>query len=76
MWFGTWVGLVKFDGYVFIIYRSGEKNKAEGLSDNKILATITDSKLDVWVLTANSRYVSKYNYEADKFIRYIYSEAP
>lgn len=76
MWFGTWAGLVKFDGYVFKIYRSGEKNRAEGLSDNKILATVTDSKQDVWVLTANSRYVSKYNYEADNFTRYLYSEAP
>lgn len=76
MWFGTWAGLVKFDGYVFKIYRSGEKNRAEGLSDNKILATITDSKQDVWVLTANSHYVSKYNYESDSFIRYRYDEVP
>ncbi len=76
MWFGTWAGIVKFDGYVFKIYRSGEKNRAEGLPDNKILATITDSLQDIWILTDNSQYLSKYNYEKDNFTRYPYNEAP
>lgn len=76
MWFGTWAGLVKFDGYVYKIYRSGEKNRAAGLSDNKILATVTDSMQNVWVWTAKTNYISKYNYEADNFERYLYSDAP
>ena len=46
MWFGTWDGLNKYDGYNFTIY-----NKENGLSNSTILALYNDENDNIWIGT-------------------------
>ena len=48
MWFGTWDGLNKYDGYNFTIY-----NKQNGLSNETINAILEDELGRIWIGTEN-----------------------
>jgi len=46
MWFGTWDGLNKYDGYNFTIY-----NVDEGLSDHIVYSLLEDDEGILWIGT-------------------------
>ncbi|MBN2396232.1 MAG: response regulator, partial [Candidatus Atribacteria bacterium] len=75
MWFGTWSGAVKYDGYELKIYRANE-NDSLALPDNRISAIVTDSMQNIWIKTRSFDDYFKYNYDYDNFTRYLSDNAP
>ncbi len=71
MWFGTYEGLNRYDGYEFKIYKVEDK-PSNGLSDNLIKCLLVDSKGVLWIGTANG--LSIYDREKDKFTSYKHDE--
>jgi signal transduction histidine kinase/ligand-binding sensor domain-containing protein len=74
MWFGTFNGLNRYDGYDFKIYKSIPE-KPNSLTINRPLNICTDSRGGLWIRTIDS-IVHKYNYATDDFKRYQPQEVP
>lgn len=68
MWFGTWSGLCRYDGYRFKVYRYA-KGKANSLINSRIYNVVLDDKKDLWVLTFDETVLCRYRYETDDFER-------
>lgn len=64
MWFATWSGLIKYDGYQFKVYRPEIEAKGS-LPDKKIKNLLYDTEGNLWVVT--SRYLCLYNEQKDTF---------
>ncbi|MCD7973210.1 MAG: ATP-binding protein [Candidatus Azobacteroides sp.] len=66
MWFGTWDGLNKFDGYRFKTYKSrpGDRN---GLISNRITNIQEDAFGFIWILTYDG-LVHRFNPRTEKFL--------
>lgn len=75
MWFGTWGGAVRFDGYTMVVFRANADDST-ALSDNRIESIGTDSLQNVWIQTHNTRYVHRYNYTQENFVRYNVEALP
>lgn len=58
MWFATWSGLIKYDGYNFEVFRP-ELGNPSSLPDKKIKLVFVDSQDNLWVASSNS--LSVYN---------------
>jgi ligand-binding sensor domain-containing protein/signal transduction histidine kinase/DNA-binding response OmpR family regulator len=67
MWFGTWNGLNRFDGYNFTVYKGDSRNTGT-LSGNFIYDIIEDNEGNIWIATENGLNV--YLYQYDTFIHY------
>ncbi len=67
MWFGTWDGLNKYDGYRFTVYRHNPEDPTS-LSDNEIRALYEDSQGVLWIGTMNG--LSRFDREKERFINY------
>jgi len=63
MWFGTWNGMCRFDGYTFRIYQRA--SNAEGIPDNFIRALCEDHEGNIWVGTGKG--LTRLNFEEDRF---------
>jgi signal transduction histidine kinase/ligand-binding sensor domain-containing protein len=68
VWFGTWGGLNRFDGYKFTIY-SADADNPKALPANRIISVISDSGQNIWAMTRDSIIV-RYNYDTDDFTRF------
>lgn len=68
MWFGTWDGLNRFDGYGFFIIRPDYFNAKSGISSPSIRALFQDKKGLIWIGTENG--LNKYNPQTQSFIQY------
>jgi len=64
MWFGTWNGLNRFDGYSFTVYRQNQRNR-DGIINNFIYALAEDRFGNIWVGTGAGLTV--YIYKKDLF---------
>ena len=65
MWFSTYLGLVRYDGYEFKVYRNSIEN-GELLSSN-FITTVADDNSKIWVGTNNGlNYISKSDYSFHK----------
>ncbi|MBN2011865.1 response regulator [candidate division KSB1 bacterium] len=64
MWFGTYDGLNKYDGYKFTIYRH-LPDDSSSLSDNVIWAILEDNNGDLWIGTRDG--LNLYNRDLDNF---------
>jgi len=68
MWFGTWEGLNRFDGYGFKTYRPDLKD-SNSISHGAILCLYVDSSGVLWIGTDGGG-LNKYDEQHDRFIRY------
>ena len=75
MWFGTWEGVSRFDGYSFRNFRADEDNPT-ALSNNRINAIVTDNEKNIWIQTGDNRYLFLFNYDTETFIRFVPSKVP
>src|SRR5690606_20897746 len=75
MWFGTWSGLCRYDGYQIKIYRYDAQNP-NTIANNRIHNILLDGKGDLWVATFEDQTLSKYNYQTDDFTRIPYEKGP
>lgn len=63
MWFGTWEGLNKYDGYEFTIY-----NVEDGLSDHIIYCILEDDEGLLWLGTGNG--INLFNRKTQQFTQF------
>jgi len=68
MWFGTWNGLTRYDGYRFTHYRF-EPDNPRSLVNNRVHLLHKDGRGDLWVATFDT-IVCRYNYAEDDFSRF------
>lgn len=66
MWYGTRVGVNRYDGHLFRHYKTDPAN-AKGLTSNYIVALLNDSHKTLWAGTANG--LNRYNSQKDSFER-------
>ncbi|HYX07415.1 MAG TPA: two-component regulator propeller domain-containing protein, partial [Bacteroidales bacterium] len=67
MWFGTWNGLCRFDGYTFLGFK--EENSSIGkLSNNFVHSICEDTEGNLWIGTDDGLNV--YVYDEDRFLHY------
>ncbi|MGY5356155.1 hybrid sensor histidine kinase/response regulator transcription factor [Wenyingzhuangia sp. IMCC45467] len=75
VWFGTWGGVARFNGYDVKTFRPIE-NDTTALTDYRISAIVNDANEHIWVETENKDYYFKYNFEQENFTRYLKNKAP
>ncbi|MFZ4401323.1 MAG: ligand-binding sensor domain-containing protein [Bacteroidales bacterium] len=68
MWFGTWDGLNRFDGYGFYIIRPDYFNTRSGISSPSIRALYQDKKGFIWIGTELG--LNKYDPKTQIFTQY------
>ena len=69
MWFGTWNGLCRFDGYSFKTYRYDPKNK-KSINNNRIQTIELDKNQNLLIGTFENDQLCRYSYEHDNFDRF------
>ncbi len=67
MWFGTFDGLNRYDGYNFTVYRHSPEDPGSIVS-NQIRAIYEDNRNILWIATSTG--LSRYDRDHDKFINY------
>ena len=70
MWFGTYDGLNKYDGYKIIKYKFDSRNKGS-LSNNNIKDIFEDSKNNLWVATGNG--LNRFNRDKETFDKFFHN---
>jgi signal transduction histidine kinase/ligand-binding sensor domain-containing protein/DNA-binding response OmpR family regulator len=73
MWFGTFDGLNKFDGYTFTVYRNNQLDSSS-LSHNYVWDIFEDKEGRIWIGT-NDGGLSLYNRETDNFTNYRHNKS-
>lgn len=71
MWFATYDGLNKYDGYDFTVYQHDESDP-HSIGSDIIRACITDTQGRIWIGTEDG--LSLYEAEQDKFYNFRYSK--
>jgi len=69
MWFGTWNGLNRYDGYNFKVFKPVPAD-SQSLSNNVVRALCEDNQGNIWVGTENG--LNWYDANTDKFLRFHY----
>jgi signal transduction histidine kinase/ligand-binding sensor domain-containing protein/CheY-like chemotaxis protein len=75
MWFGTWAGLCRYDGYRFKVYNYQPGNP-RSISSNRIHNIALDKNKDIWIQTFDETAFLKYNYLTDDFQRIPVTQMP
>ncbi len=71
MWFGTWDGLNRFDGYSFKVYRNNPTD-SNSISNNSVVALFQDSYGDMWMATDGG--LNRFDRKKEVFIHYTHDE--
>src|SRR6476469_1981933 len=66
MWFGSFTGLLKFDGYKFISFNPDPNNK-KSISNNSIDKICEDSTGNIWMVHDSYPVLTKYNPHTETF---------
>lgn len=69
LWFGTWNGLNRFDGYKFTVYK--QNNSTGSISNNFIYTLCEDKFNNIWIGTNDG--LNLYIYKEDCFVTYKYN---
>jgi signal transduction histidine kinase/ligand-binding sensor domain-containing protein/DNA-binding response OmpR family regulator len=69
MWFGTRLGVCRFDGYNFITYQY-DKADSNSLADNFVSSVEADAFGDIWIGTSNG--LSRFNQSSQTFTNYYH----
>ncbi len=69
MWFGTWNGLNRFDGYNFKVFKP-VPGDSQSLSNNVVRALCEDNAGHLWVGTEYG--LNWYDVNTDKFLRFLH----
>jgi len=72
MWFATFDGINKYDGYTFKTYRSIE-NDTTSLSNNGSIFLYEDNDGYIWVVNNGNTGLDKFDPETEKFTRYTHN---
>jgi ligand-binding sensor domain-containing protein len=72
MWYGTWDGLNRYDGFSFIIYKSDVFNKENVLSNQTVNALYEDSFGYLWIGTETG--LNRFDKKPQKFIQFRHLE--
>ncbi|NGM64545.1 hybrid sensor histidine kinase/response regulator transcription factor [Sphingobacterium sp. SGR-19] len=75
MWFGTWSGLCRYDGYTIRVYRYDAHN-TRSLINNRVHNILADKNGDLWISTFDEQYLCRYRYETDDFERLPMTDCP
>jgi signal transduction histidine kinase/ligand-binding sensor domain-containing protein/DNA-binding response OmpR family regulator len=67
MWFGTWNGLNRYDGYNFLVYK--KESNVNSISSNFIHSISEDRKGNLWIATRNG--LNLFDFKKDIFTRYF-----
>jgi signal transduction histidine kinase/ligand-binding sensor domain-containing protein/DNA-binding response OmpR family regulator len=73
MWFGSYDGLNKYDGYKITRYKYDAKNK-NSLSNNNIKQVFEDSKGNLWIATGNG--LNRFDKNTETFEKFIHTNSP
>ncbi|MFH0867053.1 MAG: two-component regulator propeller domain-containing protein, partial [Bacteroidota bacterium] len=68
MWFGTWDGLNKFDGYKFIVYKANEFENNNELCNQTVRSLLQDKEGNIWIGTEGG--LNKFEVQTQKFTQY------
>ncbi|PTQ98254.1 two component regulator with propeller domain [Mucilaginibacter yixingensis] len=75
IWFGTWSGLCRYDGYRVRVYRH-KPGDSTSLPDNRVHSISLDAEGNVWLITFKSTIGSRYDYEKDNFVNVSPEKVP
>ena len=68
IWFGTWDGLNKFDGYKFTVYKANEFEKNNELCNQTVRALFEDKDSNLWIGTEGG--LNKFQRKSQIFTQY------
>jgi ligand-binding sensor domain-containing protein len=68
MWFGTWNGLNRYDGYKFVIYK--KEDDINSISNNFIHSLCEDKQGNLWIATRNG--LNRFDYKKDRFTPFFH----
>lgn len=68
MWFGTWNGLCRYDGYEFRLFTT-VPGDSTSIANNRIHYIYKDNNGTLWIATFNS-FICRYNYQTENFTRF------
>lgn len=70
MWFGTYVGLTRYDGYSMKVYKHDPEDP-HSLSHNAVIALYEDADGNLWIGTNEG--LNRYDRKLDRFVRYLHN---
>lgn len=71
MWFATYGGLNKYDGYSFKVYQNDE-NDSTSLRNNNSEVILEDNEGFLWIVSNGSTGLDRYDFETDEFIHFYH----
>jgi signal transduction histidine kinase/ligand-binding sensor domain-containing protein len=72
MWFATFDGINKYDGYNFKVYKNIH-NDSTSLSNNGTIYLYEDNEGYIWVVNNGNVGLNRFDPETEKFIRYMHN---
>ncbi len=72
LWFATYDGLNKYDGYTFKVYRKNDKDKTS-LSSDDIIFLMEDNDGYIWIVNGSRTGLNRFDPESETFENFIHN---